>query len=242
MHSILMNDVQGKTRDPGSFRKTQNWIEKPGSTIETASFVPPSPEMLIDIMSNFEEYLNFNDKDVIVQTAIIHGQFEIIHPFSDGNGRIGRMFVPLFFYIKDVMSEPVFYISSYFEKNRDDYYKNLNHITSGGDWDQWIAFFIDAVAVQSQEYIDKIKKLNDLYEIYKDKVLEITRSQRIIQILDTLFTVPVFRSVQFSELSGIPQKTCERHIRQLYEAGILSSDDQEKQRTYLFKDLLELME
>ena len=241
MHEILMNDVRGSSKDPGNFRKTQNWIGKPNSTIEDASFVPPQPEKLNDIMTNFEKYLNYEDKDIIVQAAIMHAQFEIIHPFLDGNGRIGRMLIPLLFYSKKIMSEPVFYISSSFEKNRNDYYANLNTITSTGNWNDWISFFIYSINEQSNEYILKTKKIKNLYEGYKDRVSDITKSQKIIQILDTLFTVPVFRSVQFSELSGIPQKTCERNIRQLYEDGILTSDDQEKQRTYIFKDLLDLM-
>ena len=119
VHKILLNDVRGATKTPGQFRKTQNWIGKPGSSIDEASFVPPKPEMLNDIMSNFEKYLNYDDKDVIVQAAIVHAQFEIIHPFLDGNGRIGRMLIPLLFYSKQTMSEPVFYISSYFEKHRE---------------------------------------------------------------------------------------------------------------------------
>ena len=103
------------------------------------------PEKLDDIMSNFEKYLNYDDKDIIVQAAIVHAQFEIIHPFLDGNGRIGRMLIPLLFYSRKAISDPVFYISSFFEKNRDEYYKKLNIITSSGNWNDWIAFFINAV-------------------------------------------------------------------------------------------------
>ncbi|MBA1334233.1 MAG: Cell filamentation protein Fic [Firmicutes bacterium] len=133
VHEILMSSVRGMNKSPGEFRKVQNWIGKPGCTMEDATFIPPSPEKLPDYLSNLEKYMNDDDKDYIVQAAIIHAQFEILHPFLDGNGRIGRMLIPLFLFTKGVMSDPVFYISSYMEEKREEYYYNLNRITGYGD-------------------------------------------------------------------------------------------------------------
>ena len=143
MHKVLMDSVRGANKSPGEFRTDQNWIGALGCTVETATFVPPSPLQLNDHLLAFETYLGTNDFDALVQTAIVHAQFELIHPFKDGNGRIGRLIIPLFLFQKRALASPMFYLSEYLESQRDLYYARLRAISQDGDWTGWIAFFLD---------------------------------------------------------------------------------------------------
>ena len=240
-HSVLLSGVRGSGKAPGVYRSIQNWIGPPGAAIEKASYIPPEPSGIANYLSNLEKYLNIDDKDIIIQSAIIHAQFELIHPFLDGNGRIGRMLIPLFLYSKNVMSEPVFYISEYFEANRAQYYNKLNKISSENNWTAWISFYLKAVIEQSKNNITKINKIRSLYEVYKEQIYTITKSKRIIQIIDTLFTIPIFKSSQFAKMSGIPQKTSERYIKQLFDEDLLSCDEKSRQKTYFVNKLLEIL-
>ena len=141
VHSILLDSVRGKDKGRGRFRTVQNWIGRPGTSIEQAEYVPPEPMRIMEFLSNFEKYIHYEEKDILVQLAIVHAQFEIIHPFVDGNGRVGRILIPLFLYEKRLLSLPMFYISEYFETNRDEYYDRLKAITSEKRWEEWIEFF-----------------------------------------------------------------------------------------------------
>lgn len=141
MHTILMSGVRGENKAAGEFRKAQNWIGKPGCSIDTANYFAPSPMVLNEYLYNWENYIHYDEKDRLVQLAIIHAQFEIIHPFLDGNGRIGRALTPLFLYEKKLLRLPVFYMSGYLEKNRKEYYKRLQNISENNDWNGWIVFF-----------------------------------------------------------------------------------------------------
>jgi len=141
LHNILLTSARGQGKTPGEFRKDQNWIGNYGCTIEQASFVPPNPLQLSDHLEAWQTYLASNDIDILLQTAVMHAQFELIHLFKDGNGRIGRVLIPLFLYQKKKLSEPMFYLSSYLEANREEYYARLQSISQHGDWHGWIAFF-----------------------------------------------------------------------------------------------------
>ncbi len=141
LHRILLDSVCGSNKARGEFRRVQNWIGPVGCVIEDASFVPPSPEMMMEALNNWEKYFHFEEKDRLVQLAVVKAQFKLIHPFLDENGRIGRMLVPFFLFEKKLISSPVFYISAYFERRRADYYRALNAISENGDWNGWIRFF-----------------------------------------------------------------------------------------------------
>ena len=151
IHRILLTDVRGRDRTPGEFRRIQNFIGLSGNPIEKAIFVPPSPPAVMDALSNWEEYLHMEEKDPLVQLAILKAQFELIHPFSDGNGRIGRILVPLILYYKKTLSSPMFYISAYLERNRSIYYDRLLAISRDNDWNGWISFFLQAITEQAEE-------------------------------------------------------------------------------------------
>lgn len=142
LHRTLMHSVRGQDKTPGEFRIDQNWIGKSGCTVEEASFVPPNPMQLPDYLRDWEAYLDSDDIDFLVQTAVMHAQFELLHPFKDGNGRIGRILIPLFLYQKKFLSQPMFYLSEYLENHRDEYYDCLRNISVSKEWNNWIAFFL----------------------------------------------------------------------------------------------------
>lgn len=221
MHKILLDGVRGNNKSRGEFRKTQNWIGRPGASIEQATFVPPSPIDLLDHLSSFERYFHFNDKEQLIQLAIIHAQFELLHPFLDGNGRIGRILVPLFLYEKKLISQPSFYISGFFDLERDVYYDRLENISKNKAWDDWIEFFLQAVIFQAQAQNTLTKQIIGLYEEMKSSIAEITRSHFVIKILDFIFSHPIFKGSNFVRETEIPKATASRLLNSLVEGGIL---------------------
>lgn len=225
LHRILMSSARGQDKTPGEFRMKQNWIGKPGCPIERASFVPPSPLQLQDHLQSWARYLEGNDVDFLLQAAVVHAQFELIHPFEDGNGRIGRILIPLFLYQKRALSQPMFYLSEYLENHRDEYYQLLKAISSEGDWNGWIAFFLRATAHQAGQNGQRVTDIKALYDEMKIATHEATHSQYTVHILDAIFRKPIFRTSdliqQLAAEFGIHEKTTPGLLRQLKEAGIL---------------------
>jgi len=230
LHGILMDSVRGANKARGQFRKTQNWIGPPGCSMEEATFIPPVPDVLPYALDKWEKYIHADEKDRLVQLAIVKAQFELIHPFLDGNGRIGRMLIPLFLFEKKLLSKPMFYLSAYLERNRDQYYKALNAISEKDDWNGWIQFFLTAVAEQSMENIKKARAIFNLYEKVKQDVPAITRSQYAVQVIDALFRRPVFSIADFANRSGIPLPTAKRIVENLKKEGLLKSLSEGKGR------------
>lgn len=225
LHRILMDSVRGQDKTPGEFRVEQNWIGKPGCPIEQASFVPPSPLRLLDYLQAWERYLDADDVDFLLQTAVVHAQFELIHPFKDGNGRIGRILIPLFLYQKRALSQPMFYLSEYLENSRDEYYQRLKAISIEGDWNGWIAFFLRATTNQAVQNSKRVAAIRTLYEEMKVAIQETTRSQYSVHLLDAIFSRPIFKTSDLAQQLttdyGIHEKTTPGLLRQLKEAGIL---------------------
>jgi Fic family protein len=166
-------------------------------------------------MDNWEKYLHFEEKDRLVQLAIVKAQFELIHPFLDGNGRIGRMLVPLFLYEKKMLSSPMFYLSEYLEEHRDTYYEALLKLSSNDDWDGWIAFFLSAVIKQAESNSQKTNRILALYEFMKKQIPRTIHSQYVVQAIDTLFAHPIFSSTDFIVHSGIPKDSALRILKTL---------------------------
>ena len=222
LHKILLDSVRGQDKTPGEFRKLQNWIGKHGCTIDEASFVPPNPLLLRDHLENWQRYIEFTDIDPLLQTAVVHAQFELIHPFKDGNGRIGRILIPLFLYQKKMLSQPMFYLSAYLEANREEYYQRLQDISFNKDWNGWIEFFLHAVAIQAKNNAQKVKLIMKLYDDMKSKVQDITHSQYTISLLDAIFDRPIFRTSDLSTIANIPSSSLKVLIPKLKKAGILT--------------------
>lgn len=221
LHRVLLNSVRGQDKTPGEFRKDQNWIGKPGCTIEEASFVPPSPLQLLDHLEAWQQYLAMTDIDLLLQTAVVHAQFELLHPFKDGNGRIGRILIPLFLFQKKKLSQPIFYLSAYLEAHREEYYYHLQGISRHGNWNEWISFFLTAIAAQASENSLKVREIITLYADMKRTIYEITHSQFSIQVLDAIFHRPIFKTTDFVRETGIHKPTALGLLRQLKEHEVL---------------------
>ena len=171
--------------------------------MKQATFVPPSPEQLKTGLDNWERYYHAEEKDPLVQLALIHAQFEILHPFLDGNGRIGRILIPLFLYDKRILCSPSFYLSEYLEEHRDEYIARLEDLSQGGAaWDRWCLFFVRAVAVQADNNVARIKTVLSLYEKLKVQMEEVTASRYGVALLDAMFTQPVFKAGTLLKKSG----------------------------------------
>lgn len=222
LHGSLLDSVRGKDKARGRFRTTQNWIGAPNSTIEQAQFIPPDPVAVPEYLDNWEKYYHTERPDPLVQLAILHAQFEIIHPFLDGNGRLGRMLVPLFLYEKQVLSKPMFYLSDYLEAHRDEYVDALRALGLPGNWNRWIAFFLRALITQAEDNAAKARQIMALYERLKTRVLDLTHSQFAVPLLDLLFTTPIFRSSLLESQPGMPSKPMiHAMLNKLKKEGIL---------------------
>lgn len=224
LHSILLASVRGRNKGRGKFRTTQNWIGPPGSPIEQAEFVPPDPLFLMEYLDNWEKYYHEKRPDPLVQLAIVHAQFEIIHPFLDGNGRIGRILVPLFLYEKGLLSRPMFYLSAYLEEYRDEYIARLRALgQKEGAWNAWIEFFLTALDEQARENASRAHAIMELYSKLKAKVIELTHSQFAVPLLDQIFERPIFQSthLRFPAAPKPSRQAVANLLRTLREAGIL---------------------
>ena len=222
MHKILLEGVRGQNKSPGEFRKEQNWIGSPGCPIEQASFVPPNPMQLFNYLEAWERYASGSDIDVLIQTGILHAQFELLHPFKDGNGRLGRIIIPLFLFQKKALSQPMFYLSAYLEANRSEYYSRLQKISKNKDWNGWLEFFLNAIIIQANVNNIKVKKIINLYEEMKKQIYDATHSQFVIQVLDALFNRPIFSTSDFIiNMKGVSRQTAMALLKQLKETNIL---------------------
>jgi len=176
-------------------------------------------------LKDWESYIGFDDTDFLLQTAVVHAQFELIHPFKDGNGRIGRILIPLFLFSKKKLSQPMFYLSEYLESNRDEYYQRLRNISGEQDWNGWIAFFLKAITHQAQENGRRVQTIMSLYDNMKSRIHEITHSQYSVYLLDAIFNKPIFKTSdcanQLHTEHGIHKQTTLGLLRQLKEENIL---------------------
>jgi len=247
IHAILLDSVRGKDKSPGEFRNSQNWIGIPGMPMEMSRFVPPDPIILQEHLERWEKFLHFDEfPDKLVQLAIIHAQFEILHPFKDGNGRTGRLFIPLFLFWKKLLTKPSFYLSEYLERNRQQYDDKLLFITEKGDWQGWIEFFLNAIIKQSEINIGKSKKMLELYEKSKMEFAAATQSQYAIAALDTFFKKPIINTSLFLKTTAIHNRgTGNDILKKLVNAKLiklLKPSEGRKPAVYIFYDLLNIVE
>ena len=245
MHRELMSGVRGAQSEPGKFRERQNWIGKPGTPVEQAVYIPPEPLQLQSCLADLETYIQSDDSDVLIQSAIIHAQFEIIHPFLDGNGRIGRLLIPLFLFYKKRLTRPMFYLSEYLEENRDVYYASLKDISQSANWNTWISFYLKAVRDQGLRNGRRIARILELYKTTGTRIRELARTQYSIEITDALFNKPIFRASDLQKRTGISKQTLMPILKQLTDAGILITIKQAKGRSpavIKFPELLAITE
>ncbi len=247
LHGILLEGVRGQELALGQFRAKQNWIGAPGSSIEAASFIPPDPMTVRSHMDAWLAYYRSDQPDPLVQLAIVHAQFEIIHPFDDGNGRLGRILIPLFLFEKKLLRWPMFYLSIWLETRRKEYVTRLRAIGREPDaWNEWCAFFLRGIEEQASLNAQKASAILALYSELKKRVLDLTHSQFAMPLLDQMFGRPIFQSVHLDFSPQSPSRPAVTNlVRQLKEAGILTVLQEGAGRrgtVYAFGELLNLCE
>jgi len=240
---LLDGNVRGNSRAPGEFRQIQNFIGPEGCTIKNASFIPPEPQLVEKYISNLENYINYpqDDLDPLVKIAIIHAQFETIHPFLDGNGRIGRILIPLYLFKEGIIDEPNFFLSESLEKDKHKYYRLLNDTREEAKWNEWIKFFLESSIKQADKNIQLISEINSLYERDLEKVKSILNTSKVTDIMDVMFEKPIFNAKIMSEMTGINITTIRRYLLQLENEKIIFSDDKLRNRKYYYYDLIEII-
>lgn len=243
-HAILMEGVRGQEKNPGEFRCSQNWIGGKGSTLRNAKYIPPSPDDMTEAMSNLEKYINADDRlDGLIRAALIHYQFETIHPFLDGNGRIGRLLITLFLMEKKILTTPALYISYFLKKNRVEYYDRMTEVRSKGNYEQWVKFFLQALAESAKDAIAAIDELTALHDKNVDLVAGMGRaSKNAMLVFRYLEANPIIEIGKTAEALGITFGTASNVVERLSSAGILEQTTTgRRNRTFAYKDYLAIL-
>lgn len=243
-HEVLLGGVRGEEKNPGEFRISQNWIGAQGSSLKNARYIPPNVEDMTEAISDLEKYINSDDTlDVLIQAALIHYQFETIHPFLDGNGRVGRLLITLFLMEKKALNSPSLYTSYYLKKNRIEYYDRMSEVRNKDNYEQWIKFFLRAIAESSDEAVDTIKKLSELHNKNVELISNMGKTSKNAQIIfDYLEKNPIIDTRKTSEELGVSYSTVSRVIAKLEECGILKqTDNASRNRVFAYDDYLEIL-
>lgn len=243
-HKILLDQVRGRNKTPGEFRTSQNWIG--GSNISNAVFVPPSAEHIDILMSDLEKFIHNSLIAVphLIKIAIIHYQFETIHPFLDGNGRVGRLLVPLYLVSNNILDKPFLYISDYLEKNKNTYYDKLTEVRTKNNLESWIMFFLEGVEQTSIEAVNLLKNIILLREILiKDKISTMgKKTQNALRLLDLLFEKPVLSSNTTSNKLDLTTKTTNSILNKFIELNIISEvTGHKRNRIFIFTEYLNIL-
>lgn len=241
LHREILKEGRGKNRSPGEYRKTQNWIG-PTKKIEDASYIPPSPDKLADYMANLEKYINddfIEEIDPLIKVAIIHAQFESIHPFLDGNGRVGRVLIMLYLLDKKVMSKPSFFVSEELEKNKFKYYSMLNNLRiENPKWEEWIMFFLDSVIRQAEKNIDKLRKVEELYD---DICLFADKNNIKREFVNAIFKRPLFMIKTLQNELNISYSAAKNNVVKLLGTGKIFNNGNRRNTLYFFTDLMDIL-
>ncbi len=243
-HSVLMTGVRGQERTPGDFRHSQNWIGGPGSTLRTARFIPPTPDDMLQAMSDLEKYINTGDNlDPLIKTGLIHYQFETIHPFLDGNGRLGRLLITLFLIEQGLLSTPALYISYFLKRNRLEYYERLTAVRQTGDYEQWIRFFLEAVEDAATDAVATIDKLVSLHDRSSAAVASLGRATpTATKLLAYLEAHPIIDIGRTAEALGMAFSTVAAAVNRLSDLGILAqTGGGARRRTFSYLAYLDIL-
>lgn len=244
MHEKLMRGVRGDTATPGEFRASQNWIGPPGSTLSDATFVPPPPPQMMQALDALERYLHA-EKDPhpsLVRLALIHSHFEMIHPFLDGNGRVGRLLISLLLHHWQMLPQPMLYLSAFFERYRDDYYRGLQGVQEKGAWEEWVAFFLRAVRTQATEAANTATALLQLQKEFRERLAGKRLSKLALPLVDQLFINPFVTPSQLGKEWQVNYRTATNAIGNLEQAGILVEvTGSSRNRTWVAEAVLELI-
>jgi Fic family protein len=243
-HAILMEGVRGQEKTPGQFRHSQNWIGATGSTLKNARYVPPTPEDMMDALGELEKYYNDSDgTDELIRAALIHYQFETIHPFLDGNGRIGRLLITLYLHHRGVLKTPALYISYFLKKNRVEYYDRMTAVRQNGNYEQWVKFFVEAIKECSEDATQNIDKLVALHNSNIDKISAFSQGKAAtLKLFDYLEQNPIVEIATTAAALGVAYNTMTASIARLCDAGILvQTSTVNRKRTFCYQAYLDIL-
>jgi len=222
LHARLLEGVRGGQLSLGKFRRTQNWIGPAGSTIETASYVPPPVDEMHEALNAMEKFIHADtDLPALVRAGLIHYQFEAIHPFLDGNGRVGRLLMILLLHEWDVLSQPLLNLSAYFERYRQEYYDHLLAVSQRGEWEEWLRFFLRGITSQAQDSVFRMTRLQGIRARYEELVQTDRNPQRMTAVVDFMFSRPILTLRQLESALDMPYMAAKRYVDKLVEAGVL---------------------
>ena len=244
VHAHLMEGVRGQANNPGEFRKIQNYISGPGWSIQQARYVPPPVTEMNQALADLERFMHSStDTPFLIQLALIHYQFEAIHPFEDGNGRTGRLLLSLLMCEREYLSRPLLYLSGYLEKNRDTYMDCLLRVSQRCDWLSWINFFLEGVSSQARDAIFRTGQLMNLWQDYRAR-LQVARSSSLtLQLVDMLFTTPAVTAPYVQNELGVTQASARRAIERLEKDGILrEATGQRRNRVYIAPEVFSILD
>jgi len=242
MHEKLMHGVRGNVATPGEFRTSQNWIGPSGCTIADATFVPPPPDRLMECLGAWEKFLHDDTLPPLVHAALAHSQFEAIHPFLDGNGRVGRLLITLLLVEKGVLPSPLLYLSAWFEATRPEYYARLLGVTEKGEWEEWLAYFLAGTTGQAEDALGRIQRIDDLLAGWRATVAKLP--SRLPEKTIGLFVENPFWSVnKLAARLDVAFTTAQRAVDRLEDAGIVAiHGEARRNRVYCARAILEILE
>jgi len=244
IHNELLRGVRGEDKTPGEFRTTQNWIGPMGCAPENAVFVPPPPDHITDSLANLERYIRAeNDTPVLVRCGVAHAHFETIHPFLDGNGRLGRLLITLMLYERGALRQPLLYLSSYFKQHQDSYYEWLMRVRREGDWEGWLNFFLSAVGSVAEEASETARRVLAMQQEHRDLIKrEEPRSTTLLSLLDVLFQKPVLDVNDAAARLGSTYKTANNAIGSLERLGLLTEiTGRRRDRVYRYQQYINVL-
>ena len=241
IHKILMDSVRGRDKGPGEFKHIQNWIN--GIDANDAEFVPPSPNSTKALMKNLVDYINLKDNEnIFLKTAILHYQFETIHPFRDGNGRIGRLLIILFLCKKNKISQPLIYISGFFEKHKKEYMRKLQEVREDGKLKEWIIFFLKGLKIQAEKSIQKIEKLNDYKIKIENRIKNKTNSVHTLNTLNYLFKNPYLKITDVQNYLNVKYPIAKFVIDKLLQENIIELvESKERNKKYVAGEIFKII-
>lgn len=246
LHRELMSDVRGQHQNPGEIRTSQNWIGPSGCSLNEALFVPPPKGEVHRLLSDLEKFLHEDSPlPPLVKIGLAHAQFETIHPFLDGNGRVGRLLITLFLVERTILRHPVLYLSYYFKKHRMEYYYRLQRIRDGGEWESWLIFFLDGVATVANLAAETAHKVLRLREDDRQKVIETFEraAGKPLRVLDRLYTLPVTTPSKLADEQGVSYPTANNMLQSLAAAGVLEEvTGRRRNRIYVYNSYMKLFE
>lgn len=245
LHEHLMKGVRGDLWTPGEFRRSQNWIGPAGSTLESAPYVPPPVDEMLESLNRLERYIHApSDIPPIARVGLIHYQFEAIHPFLDGNGRVGRLLIVLLLCQWELLPQPLLYLSHYFERHRSEYYARLLGVSQQGKWEEWLTFFLVGVRDQSRDATIRIQRLQTLRETYYSKFAAERKTAQLQQLVDFLIGHPIVTISQAQTALKVKDfKTAQRYIAKMQEAKILTEiTGKSRYRLFRANELLRAIE